>query len=164
MDEIGEIMMDGVIEAATSMSTQKGGPWLPLGQYTALPDQIKVLLVEDDEADAYLVGMALENNPRVQSVMRAHDGVEALEMLEAGGVRPDLAIIDLSMPRMDGFALLRDIDQLEGADFPSIVLTSSRAGADCYRSHKRGARMFLSKPNAVGRYATMIGDAITELS
>jgi CheY-like chemotaxis protein len=123
-----------------------------------------VLLVEDDEADAYLVSTALQNNPRVQSVVRVRDGVEALELLDAGEVRPSLAVVDLHMPRKDGFAFLRDIEERKDAGFPSIVLTSSRAGADCYRSHRRGARMFLSKPATAGKLAAALDDAITELS
>ena len=160
MGEMGEINMDGVAEAMTVA----GGPWSPVGPSAMLPEQLNVLLVEDDDADAYLVHRALQRNPRVQNIVRARDGVEALELLEEGGLRPDLAIIDLRMPRKDGFALLREIDQREDVDFPSIVLTSSRAGADNYRSYKRGARMVLCKPHTAEKLATVLNGAITQLS
>ena len=68
--------------------------------------RLRVLLVEDDDADAYLIRRALAKNPRIGEVVLAHDGVAALELINKGVVNPDLAIVDLHMPRKDGFALL----------------------------------------------------------
>src|ERR1700679_3473275 len=70
------------------------------------PAGLCVLVVEDDEADAYLIGRALSRQPSVSVVVRAADGVEALRMVEQGEVAPDLAFIDLQMPRKNGFNLL----------------------------------------------------------
>jgi PleD family two-component response regulator len=58
-----------------------------------------VLLVEDDDADIYLIRRALANNPRVGEVVVARDGVEALELIDFWATQPDLAIVDLHMPR-----------------------------------------------------------------
>jgi len=65
----------------------------------------------------------------------------------------------LKMPRKDGFALLRDFASRPYAKFPTVVLSSSRSGADIYRSKKRGAMEFVSKPNTAEKLKTTL-DAI----
>ncbi|MEJ0058742.1 MAG: response regulator [Terricaulis sp.] len=108
---------------------------------------LQILVVEDDEADAYLIERALSNHPRVGSVLRASDGIEALELLEEG-VAPDLVIIDLHMPRKDGFSLLVELG-CAGSAFPMVVLTSSTAPSDAIRSKLRGADTVLTKPDSI---------------
>ena len=71
--------------------------------------KLNILLVEDDDADAYLIERALSANPRVAEIVRACDGVEALELVDARRMRPDLAIVDLHMPRKNGIALLGEL-------------------------------------------------------
>jgi CheY-like chemotaxis protein len=107
---------------------------------------LQVLLVEDDEADAYLIRRALAKNSRVAEVLLAEDGVEALEMLDRRRVVPDLAIVDLHMPRKDGIGLLKDLAARGTTWFPSVVFTSSRASRDAHRATKHGAVGFMSKP------------------
>lgn len=158
MGQATEIAIERIADVMAALDARGGGESL-----STLPDKLSILLVEDDEADAYLVHRALQNHPRVRNIVRAHDGVEALELLDDGAIKPDLAIIDLRMPRKDGFALLREIDLRDDVDFPSIVLTSSRAGADAYRSRKRGASLFISKPNAADKFATVLENAIAAL-
>ncbi|MGA2043598.1 MAG: response regulator [Roseiarcus sp.] len=124
------------------------------------PQKLCVLLVEDDEADSYLIRRALATIPRVGKIVVARDGVEALEMVDDGSASPDLALIDLHMPRKDGFALLREFETRESAQFLSVVLTSSRAGADALRSRKRGAVEFLTKPDTVEKMAAALNRVI----
>jgi CheY-like chemotaxis protein len=88
--------------------------------------------------------------------VRAQDGIEALALIDRGTVKPDLAIVDLHMPRKDGFALLREFATREAAGFPSVVLTSSRAGADALRSKMRGAVEFLTKPNSAKKLSAAL--------
>jgi len=109
--------------------------------------QLCVLVVEDNEADAYLIRRALFDQPDVGLVFIAQDGVEALRMVEDGEVTPDLAFIDLKMPRKDGFGLLADLADREDASFPKVVLTSSNAPVDAMRSRMRGALRVFSKPD-----------------
>lgn len=125
--------------------------------------RLRILVVDDDEADIYLIRRALANNPRVGEVLVARDGVEALELIDAGWANPDLAIVDLRMPRKDGLALLRDFASRTAAPFPAIVLTSSRAGADVYRSKKRGAIEFLTKPNSVEKLTAALDQVISTI-
>jgi CheY-like chemotaxis protein len=124
---------------------------------------LRVLVVEDDEADIYLIRRALANNPRVHDVVVARDGVEALELIDSWSAAPDLAIVDLHMPRKDGFALLRDFASRKSDPFPAVVLTSSRAGADAFRSKKRGAMEFVTKPNTVEKLTTALDQVISRI-
>ena len=103
-------------------------------------------MIEDDEGDAHLIKEALLTNPRVKEVVIAADGVRALQLIDAGAVRPDLAFVDLHMPRKDGLTLLDNLAQKKNASFPSVVLTSSRTKADEQRSRAHGAVGFVTKP------------------
>jgi CheY-like chemotaxis protein len=122
--------------------------------------KLRILLVEDDAADAYLIRRALKANPRVAEIVLAENGIEALELIERGAIKPDLAFVDLRMPRKDGFALLRDFASHEAARFPSVVLTSSKSGEDTVRSKKRGAIQFLTKPRTEQKLAAALGRVI----
>jgi CheY-like chemotaxis protein len=117
---------------------------------------LTILLVEDDEPDAYLISRALANNPRVAKVVVAEDGVRALELIDSGSVRPDLAIVDLHMPRKDGFALVKDFAAKERRQFPSVILTSSASRADAYRATDCGAVQFITKPDTTEKLAAAL--------
>jgi two-component system, chemotaxis family, response regulator Rcp1 len=123
-------------------------------------NELRILVVEDDAADAYLIRRALKAIPRVAEVVLAEDGIEALDLIERGAVKPDLAFVDLRMPRKDGFALLRDLAFSEGAKFPAVVLTSSKSGEDTMRSKKRGAIQFVTKPRTEQKLAAALGRVI----
>ena len=123
---------------------------------------LEILLVEDDEADAYLIAEALAEHPRVGNIIRAKDGVEALDLLTEGGLEPALAIIDLHMPRKNGFNLLLELT-CAGRQFPMIVLTSSTAKSDAIRSRLRGASRVLAKPDTVEELRDLLDDVIRVL-
>ncbi|HVY87197.1 MAG TPA: response regulator [Caulobacterales bacterium] len=128
---------------------------------TALPAEprpLQVLVVEDDEADAYLIERALARHPRIERLVRAVDGVAALDAL-ARGFKPDFAIIDLQMPRKNGFSLLVELGCLDRA-FPCIVLTSSTARTDWVRSKLRGAGDVLTKPDNVEALRELLDEAL----
>jgi CheY-like chemotaxis protein len=121
---------------------------------------LEVLVVEDDEADAYLIRKALERDQRVSVMVFASDGVEALEILDQGWLHPDVAIIDLNMPRKDGFGLLVELQCRPRAVFPRIVLTSSVVKSDAIRSRLRGADCFLTKPDTIEELHFRLSHAI----
>jgi CheY-like chemotaxis protein len=124
-------------------------------------DALQVLVVEDDAADLYLMKAALADNPRVTEVVVARDGVEASQLIDSGAIDPDLAIIDLHMPRKDGFALLLELRTRATTSFPSIVLTSSRSAADAMRAANRGAELFLVKPDSIEKLTALMDDVIS---
>ncbi len=113
------------------------------------PRKLNILLVEDDDADAYLISLALSGIDAIASVLRARDGVQAIDLLEHCVVMPDLAIIDLQMPRKNGFDLLLNLACRDQGDLPCAVLTSSTVREDEVRSRLRGADFFLTKPKTM---------------
>lgn len=105
---------------------------------------IKVLVVDDSAFMRHILRNELDADPEVEVVDTARDGVDALAKIEA--LRPDVVTLDLEMPRMDGFAALRQIM----AEFPRpvIILSSlSQEGADAtMRALRLGAVDFVPKP------------------
>jgi len=120
-----------------------------------------VLIVEDDDGDAYLIEKALLANPNVNGIIRATDGVEALFLVDVGAIQPDVALIDLHMPRKNGFQLLADFAARREPCFPMVVLTSSTAPTDAMRSRLRGATRVLTKPDSVEDLESVLSAAIT---
>jgi signal transduction histidine kinase/DNA-binding NarL/FixJ family response regulator len=108
-----------------------------------------VLLVDDDEADAYLIDRALGAHPEVGRVVHAKDGVEALALVQRGGLEPDIAFIDLRMPRMDGLQLLVALANGDDHAFPMVVLTSSSSPDDAVRGRLRSADSVIIKPDNI---------------
>lgn len=113
---------------------------------------IVVLLVEDSPGDRRLAREAFrEVNPFIQ-VQVVNDGVEAMAFLRHQGAyihasRPDLILLDLNLPRMDGrevLAAIKEDDALK--DIPTVILTSSEAESDVVKSYQLQASCFLSKP------------------
>jgi len=133
-----------------------------LSRPRALPG-LQVLLVEDDVADAYLIRRALAENPRVGDVVLAEDGEEALDLVDRRRVLPDLALVDLRMPRKDGLAFLKDLAARPAAHFPCAVLTSSKSGRDEMRAKSRGAIEFVTKPKAAPELKAALDRLIAEV-
>ncbi len=121
---------------------------------------ISVLLVEDDDTDAYLIGRVLSDNDAVASISRAKDGLQALAMVEAEKVSPDLALIDLHMPRMGGLELLVAFANLKVPRFPMIVVTSSSSQSDALRARLRSAVQVVVKPDTATEFDVVLKDAI----
>jgi two-component system, chemotaxis family, response regulator Rcp1 len=113
---------------------------------------LEVLVVEDSRGDIRLTQEAFRDvNPFIHLEV-AHDGVEAMAFLRRQGVhlhapRPDLILLDLNLPKMDGrqvLALIKDDDTLK--TIPTVILTSSEAEADVLKSYQLQANCYLSKP------------------
>jgi len=113
---------------------------------------VEVLLVEDSPGDVRLTQeVLLEANQRVHLHV-ATDGVEAMAFLRREGrhgnaPQPDLILLDLNLPRMDGrevLAQIKEDDRLK--TIPTIILTTSSAEADVTRSYQLQANCYLTKP------------------
>jgi chemotaxis family two-component system response regulator Rcp1 len=113
---------------------------------------IEVLLVEDSPGDVRLTQEAFHGaNPAIHLNV-ATDGVEAMAFLNNEGAyveapRPDLILLDLNMPRMDGRQVLAQIKQ-NGVlrTIPTVILTTSDAEADVEKSYQLAANCYLRKP------------------
>ncbi|MEU4239878.1 response regulator [Actinoplanes sp. NPDC026619] len=113
---------------------------------------LQILVVDDDDADALMISEALEQSERQTNVERVADGREALDYLRREGKfaeapRPDLILLDLNMPRMDGretLAAIKTDDQLKA--IPVVILTTSGAGPDIVASYQQRANAYVTKP------------------
>lgn len=127
----------------------------------AAPAVLSVLLVEDDPGDVVLIQEAFEHN-RVQNDLQVvSDGVEALEVLRGTGgdaaARPDLILLDLNLPRMDGRELLQTIKaDPELRRIPVIVLSTSEAEEDILRSYDLHANAYVTKPVDFARFVEVV--------
>jgi two-component system, chemotaxis family, response regulator Rcp1 len=123
---------------------------------------IQVLLVEDSPGDVRLTQEAFrEANPAV-ALHVASDGVEAMAFLRHEGAhahspRPDLILLDLNLPRMDGrevLAHIKEDDRLK--TIPTVILTTSDAEADIVKSYHLQANCYLSKPVQLDAFENLV--------
>lgn len=109
-----------------------------------------MLLVEDDPDRVELTLHAINRQEVEMDVEVASTGAEALEHLHeapAGGEPPDLVLLDLQLPGIDGFEVLDEIRSTPSTRFtPVVVLTSSRAEEDRRAVYRSGANSFVSRP------------------
>lgn len=110
-----------------------------------------ILLAEDEPADAHLVKVAIADG--MAELHHVLDGREALDYLQrlgpryAGAPRPDLILLDLNMPRLDGREFLAAIKQLPDLrDIPVVVLTTSEVERDVVAAYDLGAAGYITKP------------------
>ncbi len=126
------------------------------------PKSIDILLVEDDEGDVLLTKKALSNGKIYNSLNVARDGVEALAFLRhegehAAAPRPDLILLDLNMPRMDGREALAQIKQDEDLrSIPVVILTTSDSDQDILKSYDLQASCYITKPVDLEQFTTVV--------
>jgi len=120
-----------------------------------MPDQAVILLVEDREDDVFLIRKAFERAGLSNPVQVVRDGEQAISYLagerkfsnRAEYPLPWLILLDLKMPRVDGFEVLRWIRKQPGFNrIVVIVLTSSEEIRDVNRAYQLGANSFMVKP------------------
>jgi CheY-like chemotaxis protein len=113
---------------------------------------LQILVVDDDDADALMISEALEATDSNATVTRVADGREALDYLHREGRfsdvdRPDLILLDLNMPRMDGretLAAIKSDERLKA--IPVVILTTSGAAPDIVSSYQHRANAYVTKP------------------
>ena len=123
---------------------------------------IEVLLVEDSPGDVRLTREAFRDANRSIHLHVASDGVEAMAFLRRDGVhvhapRPDLILLDLNLPKMDGrevLAHIKDDDSLR--TIPTVILTTSEAEADVVTSYQLHANCYLSKPVQLDAFENLV--------
>ena len=114
-----------------------------------------ILHVEDDDADAFLLRLALDQADISTSVYRVSDGEQALLFLRKqppyqNARTPQLALIDLNMPKVNGWELLT-MRQSEPAlmQIPFIVMSTARASKTAEKALKSGAQHYIEKPSSL---------------
>lgn len=130
------------------------------------PAPISILLVEDDPAHAEIVLRNLTHlQDRVRCIAHLSDGQQALDYLQREGKhsdpltspRPDLVLLDLRLPRVDGFEVLRRMKATEDVSrIPVVVLSTSEAEADIAAAYQTGACSYLVKPAEFEAYIELV--------
>lgn len=126
------------------------------------PQPIEILLVEDNAGDIELTREAFQDTKMPTRLHVARDGEEALEFLYRRGrhehaVRPDLVLLDLNMPGMDGKEVLATIKNDDGLkEIPVIILTSSEAQMDIAKSYALHANAYIVKPVSLRQFMQVV--------
>ena len=123
---------------------------------------IEVLLVEDDPGDVLMTREAFGDYKVKNQLHVVSDGVEAMGFLRREGEhadapRPDLVLLDLNLPRMDGREVLQAVkSDPELASIPVVVLTTSEAEEDVLRSYSLHANAYVTKPVDFERFIQVV--------
>ncbi|MFC4454158.1 response regulator [Deinococcus sonorensis] len=123
---------------------------------------VEILLVEDNPADVFLTEAAFEAAGVAVQLHLARDGVEALDLLtppggDGPGLSPRLVLLDLNMPRKNGFEVLNALkanDQTR--HLPVVILTTSAAQSDVERCYQLQANAYVTKPSGLDEFIEFI--------
>src|SRR6202453_5193546 len=115
-------------------------------------ETIEVFLVEDNPADVLLVKVALSQVPFLKLLV-AKDGEQALKMLSSPDFQPQLIILDLNMPRVDGQTVLQQYQQKK---IPIVIFSSTQNKVEVQRALALGAREYVQKPIGFEPYADAV--------
>jgi CheY-like chemotaxis protein len=123
---------------------------------------IEILMIDDNPADVELVRETFQEKMSDSVLNVARDGGEALLYLRRAGryrgaARPDLILLDLNMPGMNGFDVLHEIRRdNELCCIPVVILTSSTAQVDIDRGYQSKANAYLSKPAGLDQFSDLV--------
>ena len=123
---------------------------------------IQVLLVEDSPGDVRLTQEAFREANKAIQLNVVVDGVEAMAFLRHEGVhvhapRPDLILLDLNLPKMDGREVLAHIKEDDSLKLiPTVILTTSDAEADIVKSYQLQANCYLNKPVQLEAFENLV--------
>ena len=126
------------------------------------PKPVEVLLIEDDPGDVLMTREAFDENKVANRLTVMSDGAAAMAYLRKEGEHadaptPDLVLLDLNLPRMDGrevLAAMKSDDQLRR--IPVVVLTTSEAEEDVLRSYALHANAYVTKPVDFERFIDVV--------
>ncbi len=122
----------------------------------------EVLLAEDNDNDVELTRISFEQARLAINLHRVANGEECMAYLRKEGIyanviTPDLLLLDLHMPRMDGFEVLKEIECDESLKhLPVVVLTSSEADKDVLMAYKLHCNSYLAKPIGFEKFSQII--------
>jgi CheY-like chemotaxis protein len=126
---------------------------------------IEILLVEDNPADAELALESLRGEHMADRVHHVHDGAEALDFLFARGAyrsreiepAPRLVLLDIKLPKVDGFAVLREMKSNPATSvIPVVMLTSSNVERDVALCYRLGVNSYVQKPVDFHEFRTTV--------
>lgn len=125
---------------------------------------VTFLLVEDDDTHAHLVMRSLDKARVTNEVFRVKDGVEAMAFLEQKGAhaerpRPDVVLLDLKLPKMDGHEVLSEIkSDPELKQIPVVIMTTSDTEMDREKAYQHHANSYVVKPVDFEKFRTLVDE------
>ena len=123
---------------------------------------MKILLVEDNEGDILLTLEAFKEIKAKNSITVVKDGEEAIEFLKKQGqyadsVMPNLILLDINMPKLNGMEVLDFIKKDEKLKkIPVVMLTTSSSESDIAACYERSANCFITKPLDFGKFVNVV--------
>lgn len=123
--------------------------------------QIHILLVDDNEGDILLTREALEEARIINRISIAYDGMQAIDLLKkaarVGGDMPDLILLDINLPKMNGTEVLSNIKtDPDLKRIPVIILTTSSSEKDILASYENYANCYITKPVDLERFMDVV--------
>jgi CheY-like chemotaxis protein len=124
----------------------------------------RIVIVEDNPADVLFVKEALKHQGIAFSLEHHVSGEDALKALAAMRVAPDLILLDISLPRVSGFELLKMVrNHAVLANIPVAIITSSVAAGDKATGEQLGADAYIVKPSDYEEFMSGVGGEIARL-
>lgn len=126
------------------------------------PKIIEILLVEDSPGDVILTKEALNEYKIVNNLHVAQNGLEALDFLYQRGkfenaIRPDIILLDLNLPKMDGREVLKQIkSDSDLKTIPVVILSTSDADEDIMSAYKNYANCYITKPIDLDQFVKVV--------
>ncbi len=122
---------------------------------------MNILLIEDDAIEVMKLERAISKLGVEQQLIKARDGEEALNLLQAGGSLPDVVFLDLNMPKINGIDFLKILKADDRLRFlPTVILTTSANRKDMLECYKIGVAGYLIKPLKYDEYVNKIKIAL----
>lgn len=125
---------------------------------------VKVLIVDDNEDDIFLIKSAFRKEGLLNPIAEAHNGQEAIDYLHGhgrpeSGQLPAMILLDINMPIKNGFETLKEIKGApELCHIPVVMLTTSKQEEDVVHAYSGGACTFISKPIGMENFRKLVRD------
>jgi CheY-like chemotaxis protein len=121
-----------------------------------IKNDFSILLVEDNYADIFLLKESFNDDNFAPRLTILKDGQSAIEYFSNNPEQPDLVILDINLPRLNGFQVLDHIKTKSGIrDLPVVMLSSSSDNTDIERSISLGAKQYFVKPDSYFDYSNI---------
>lgn len=123
---------------------------------------MNILLVEDNQADAYLLTELIKDEPHAPEIHWVTDGHYALDYVYHRGEyinstqKPDLILLDLGLPRISGYEVLKSLKASTDANIPVIILSTSCDPRDTTQCQTLGAMDYIPKPRNLEGYQVLV--------